>query len=752
MAVEQDERAGIMTTNPDHFERVEAIFLEVCDLDGEERARRIDTLCDGDATLFSVVRALLEADEVQTSPIDATGLLCVEQHAAGIPDVVGDFEIISVLGEGGMGIVYEAVQRTPRRRVALKVIKNSMITPSALRRFEIEAQILAKLQHPGIATIYDSGIEHTSTGPRPFVAMELVEGKPITAYADSAKLDARARVELIRDVCRAVAHAHERAVIHRDLKPANIFVTKDGAIKVLDFGVAFDTESQHNTLLTQHGQLVGTLPYMAPEQVAADGVRADIRTDVYAIGLIGYELLTGVRPHTDTSGGAYELIRAIREDEPSLAGSINRALRGDIETILAKAMEKDPARRYQSADELADDLDRHLASRPIVARRASAWYQLQKFSKRNPAIVASTGAIFVVLVVAIALIAGALRTAQRDRDEARHNDYISSAMNSFVFDDLFAAADPERDGDADITLLDAMRTASLGLTERFSESPEVEAELRESIGQQYLVMNQLEDAKIHLERGLELSRTLDLGPEVMIGKLNDISMLYADLDDLDMATQILDESLALLEANPDLPDETRIDTLVNIASNEYHKGDIEAAAKTFERSVKLGRAVAPEYDGTISAIHSLALVYQRLDRFDDAASLQLEANDLSERLNGRHHPDTLIGLNNLALLYLKIDRVDDAIALLNEVLEVRLDIFGTDHVQTNVTRAMLGRAHKQAGQYDLAEPYLLESFDRMKNAIGKDHRYTLIAEDLLHDLYTQWDKPDQAALYQKQGE
>jgi tetratricopeptide (TPR) repeat protein len=238
----------------------------------------------------------------------------------------------------------------------------------------------------------------------------------------------------------------------------------------------------------------------------------------------------------------------------------------------------------------------------------------------------------------------------------------------------------------------------------------------------------------------------------MIGKLNDISMLYADLDDLDMATQILDESLALLEANPDLPDETRIDTLVNIASNEYHKGDIEAAAKTFERSVKLGRAVAPEYDGTISAIHSLALVYQRLDRFDDAASLQLEANDLSERLNGRHHPDTLIGLNNLALLYLKIDRVDDAIALLNEVLEVRLDIFGTDHVQTNVTRAMLGRAHKQAGQYDLAEPYLLESFDRMKNAIGKDHRYTLIAEDLLHDLYTQWDKPDQAALYQKQGE
>ncbi len=741
-----------MTTDPAHFERVEAVFLEVCDLDGQLRDERLEALCNGDATLAHMVRALLEADAVQTSPIDATGKLRIEPQPAAMPDLVGDFEIISVLGEGGMGIVYEAMQKTPRRRVALKVIRSSMITPSALRRFEIEAQILAKLQHPGIATIYDSGIEQTPTGPRPFVAMELVEGKTLTAYANAAQLDARARVELIRDVCRAVSHAHERGVIHRDLKPANIFVTGSGSIKVLDFGVAFDTESQHNTLLTQLGQLVGTLPYMAPEQVAADGIRADIRTDVYAIGLIGYELLTGVRPHTDTTGGAYELIRAIREDEPSLAGSINRTLRGDVETILAKAMEKDPARRYQNADELADDLDRHLASRPIVARRASAWYQLQKFSKRNPAIVASTGAIFVVLIVAIALISGALRTAQRDRDEARHKSYISSAMNSFVFDDLFAAADPKRDGDAEITLLDAMRTASLGLTERFSKSPEVEAELRQSIGQQYLVMNQLDDARIHLERALELGRTLGLGPETMIGRLNDISMLYADIDDLDKATSVLAESLALLEANPDLPDETRIDTLINIASNEYHKGDFEAAAKTFERAVELGRRIAPEYEGTISAMLSLALVYQRIDRFDDAAELQEESVALAERTYGRHHPDTLIGLNNLALLYLKNDRVDDAIALFNEILEVRLDIFGSDHVQTNVTRAMLGRAYKEASQYDLAETYLLEAFDRMKNGIGEDHRYTLIARNLLHELYTLWNKPDQAALYQKEDE
>lgn len=730
------------------FVRAESIFVAVCDLPPGERERRIDELSEGDASLAGIVRSLLVADEAATTPIDTNGWSGLAPADETHPESIADFEIVRVLGQGGMGIVYEAMQNSPRRRVALKVIRGSMTTTSALRRFEIEAQILAKLQHPGIATIYDSGIDHTPAGPRPYVAMELVEGEPITVYANRKALGPRARVELIRDVSRAVAHAHDRGVIHRDLKPANIFVTAEGGVKVLDFGIAFDSEARQNTLLTQAGQLVGTLPYMAPEQVADNSGRADSRTDVYAIGLIAYELLTGVRPITDPARGPYEIIRAIREDEASLAGSINRALRGDVEIILAKSLEKDPLRRYADAGELADDLERHLASRPIVARPASAWYQFRKFSKRNPALVGAAGAIFLVLTVAIVLIAGALRTAQRDRDEARRNEDISTAMNTYMFEDLFATADPAAGGDADITLLDAMRLAAAGLSERFAQSPEVEAQLRQRMGLQFLVMNQLDDARLHLERALELSRSLGVDAVTMITRLNEISMLYSDTNELDKAAAVLTESNALLEANPDVPVETRIDTLVYTASIQYHRGDKAGCVAKFEEAVRLGRASAPEYSATLSAMLSLALVYQQLGELEKSAALHEESVAMSKRLLGRNHPDTLKGLNNLAILYLQQERTDEAITLLEQVLAARLEIFGDDHVQTAITRTTLGRAYEQAGRTDEAERQMLLAYNWMNESLSPDHRYTQVARSTLFDLYTKLDRPDEAARYE----
>lgn len=730
------------------FARAESIFVAVCDLPPGERERRIDELSGGDASLAGTVRSLLVADEAATTPIDTNGWSGLAPADETHPESIADFEIVRVLGQGGMGIVYEAMQQSPRRRVALKVIRGSMTTTSALRRFEIEAQILAKLQHPGIATIYDSGIDHTPAGPRPYVAMELVEGEPVTVYANRKALGPRARVELIRDVSRAVAHAHDRGVIHRDLKPANIFVTGDGGVKVLDFGIAFDSEARQNTLLTQAGQLVGTLPYMAPEQVADNSGRADSRTDVYAIGLIAYELLTGVRPITDPARGPYEIIRAIREDEASLAGSINRALRGDIEIILAKSLEKDPLRRYADAGELADDLERHLASRPIVARPASAWYQFRKFSKRNPALVGAAGAIFLVLTVAIVLIAGALRTAQHDRDEARHSEYIATAMNTYMFEDLFAAADPNADGDPDITLLDAMRLAAAGLSERFAQSPEVEAQLRQRMGVQFLVMNQLDDARLHLERSLELSRSLGVDVETMIARLNGISMLYSDTNELKKAAAVLDEASALISAHPDVSVEARIDTLSNTASIQYHSGDREGSVVTFEKAVRLGRAEAPEYMSTVSSMGSLGLVYQQLGRLDESAAVQEESVAISERLVGRHHPDSLRALNNLALLYLSLDRVDEAIDLLEEVLTERLKVFGEDHVQTAVSHANLGRALGKMGNFPEAERETLTAFGWMNEHLGPDHRYTVVARQTLFELYTKFDRPDEAARYE----
>lgn len=732
----------------DRFQRAESIFLEACDLEGADRVRMVDQLARGDDELKRAVLALLSADDAATTPMDRVAGI-FEPVSTTVPDVIGGFDVLRVLGEGGMGVVYEAMQRSPRRRVALKVIKSATVTPSALRRFDREAQILAKLQHPGIATVFGSGVERTSTGTRPWVAMELVDGQPLTAFAHRKALNERARIELVRDVCRAVAHAHERGIIHRDIKPGNIFVTGHGQVKVLDFGVAFDEEFQHSTLLTQQGQLVGTLPYMAPEQVSTDGARADVRTDVYAIGLVAYELLTGVRPHTDAEGGAYGLIRAIREDDPSMAGSVNRALRGDVETILAKAMDKSPARRYDSADALADDLDRFLASKPIIARRASAWYQFRKFAKRNPSIVASAAVVFIVMNAALVLIASALQTAQRQRDQAQHDEYVATAMNEFVFDDLFKAADVRRSGDPDVTLLDALRSASAAIPQRFAQSPEVEAELRLQIGSQFLTMNQLDDARQNLEQAYELARAENLAPDRLVEMLNTLSMLYSDTDELDKSALVVTEAVKLLEAHPDLGPELRLDTLVNAGSVQYHSGDIDSARLTFEQAVALGRRDAPEYETTLDAITSLALVYQKLKLYDKALPLHQESLECSERVLGRHHPDTLVGLTNVSLMYMELDRPQEAIPILKEVLDAQLDLFGRDHVKVAITTAMLGRAYMLSGEYQQAEPLILEGYEWMNANIGPEHRYTIVTRAGLRTLYERWGKPEVASRYEE---
>jgi tetratricopeptide (TPR) repeat protein/predicted Ser/Thr protein kinase len=316
---------------------------------------------------------------------------------------LGHYRIVRKIAEGGMGAVYEAEQDNPRRTVALKVIRQGFPSEALLRRFEHEAQILGRLHHAGIAQVFEAGTASTPSGPQPFFVMELIDGRPLTQFADQRGLDLRARLELMVRICDAVHHAHQKGVIHRDLKPANILVEESGQPKILDFGVARATDSdlRSATMQTDVGQLLGTLPYMSPEQVAADPLDLDIRSDVYALGVILYELVCG-RPPYDLGGKMlHEAVHVIREVDPVPLSSINRVLRGDVEIIVEKALEKDKTRRYASAAELAADIERHLRDEPIVARPASTIYQLKKFTRRNKALVFGLAAVFVVLVAGI---------------------------------------------------------------------------------------------------------------------------------------------------------------------------------------------------------------------------------------------------------------------------------------------------------------------------------------------------------------
>jgi len=352
-------------------------------------------LAQSSALLGSCPRCMLEVG--LDSPVGAPVV-------PGFPLQIARYRILRLIGEGGMGIVYEAEQDHPCRIVALKIIKPGLSNTALLRRFEAESQALGRLQHPGIAQIYEAGTADTGFGPQPYFAMELIRGTSLKEYCAQHRLDQRQKLEIVARLADAVQHAHQRGLIHRDLKPINIIVDETGQPKILDFGVARATDvDMHATGNTRSGQLVGTPAYMSPEQALGDPLEVDTRTDVYSLGAILYELLAGRLPST-VSNNLHETLRAIREQDPLPLSSIDRSCRGDIETIAATALEKDKSRRYGSAAEFVADLRRYLNDEPIVARPPSVGYQLRKFARRHKTIVAGITALIVVLVVGMIVI------------------------------------------------------------------------------------------------------------------------------------------------------------------------------------------------------------------------------------------------------------------------------------------------------------------------------------------------------------
>ncbi|HWL92138.1 MAG TPA: bifunctional serine/threonine-protein kinase/formylglycine-generating enzyme family protein [Phycisphaerae bacterium] len=343
----------------------------------------------------SVSNSDLELLEIARTQIEEA-----EERTIAQPAQIGHYRILGVLGHGGMGIVYKAEQPHTQRVVAIKVLRSGWIGPEMLQRFEAEAKTLGRLHHVGIAHIYEGGLEETAAAAQPFFAMEFVEGLPITDYCEAHKLDLHARLELLAKVCDAVEHAHQNNVVHRDLKPSNILVDSAGQPKVLDFGVArvTDLDIQSASFHTDQKKLIGTLPYMSPEQIQGDPDSVDARCDVYALGVVGYRMLTGRYPLNVSRQSIPETARAIREDDPAPMGSMNRAYRGDVETILFKALEKLPGRRYQSCADFAADLRRFQHNEPIKARRPGGLYLFRKFARRHTALVGSLTTLFVLLL------------------------------------------------------------------------------------------------------------------------------------------------------------------------------------------------------------------------------------------------------------------------------------------------------------------------------------------------------------------
>ncbi|MCA9515094.1 MAG: serine/threonine protein kinase, partial [Myxococcales bacterium] len=412
------------------------LFDEACDLDPPGREAIIARVTGEDPQMALDLASLLDHDAPPVGALDVTRrgpvaavalgqALLDDAASAALPATIGRYRVIRRLGQGGMGTVLEAEQALPRRRVALKVLRPELATDHLRRRFQAEAEILARLSHPGIARVYEAVLDDPG---EPYLVMELIDGLPLGAWAEAHDLDVRARVALLSRVADAVDHAHRSGVVHRDLKPANILVDATGQPKILDFGIArvVDPERSLQATTTRAGEILGTPAYMSPEQTRFEGDAVDHRADVYALGVVGFELLAGALPYDLGGVTIFEAMTRIRDTPATRAGALRRELRGDLETILGKALEKEPARRYASAAALADDLRRFLAREPILARPPSAWYQIGRFAQRNRALVAAFAALFLALVAGVLVTTTLYVDAERTRAElARRVDELS---------------------------------------------------------------------------------------------------------------------------------------------------------------------------------------------------------------------------------------------------------------------------------------------------------------------------------------
>ena len=452
----------------DRHQTVMRIFRESCRLPETARGEFLARACGEDTELRAEVEELLSFDEGTGSPGAREGIPGEVTH--GSPVRVGSYKIVSVLGRGGLGTVYSAIQESPKRTVAIKILRPDVYDERARRRFEHEGEVLGRLRHPGIAHVYEAKVAEIFTpdgtmGEKPYIAMELVDGPPIDEWTRTRDLDTRQRLELLARVGEAVEHAHRHCVIHRDLKPQNILVDESGTPKVLDFGIARVTDADLGgaTFATETGQVLGTLAYMSPEQAAGDPSELDVRSDVYALGVLLYELLTGKLPHDVRNRSFVEALRSIREDDPTRLGTLDRSLRGEIETIALKALEKDKARRYGSAGELVADIRRYLSNEPIVARPPSTTYQLRKFARRNRALVTGVSIAFVALVAGLVVSLSLYFRSERLRIDAERAEKRESeqreeaqkaakeaedaaaeaeAINDFILNAILTSPDP----------------------------------------------------------------------------------------------------------------------------------------------------------------------------------------------------------------------------------------------------------------------------------------------------------------------
>ncbi len=716
--------------DPERFERLDQLFRELCDASDERRRDELARLRGDSPELAAQLERMLGSDarsgasrleRVQDAMGHVAATTLIESGPA--PKEIAGFRILDVLGSGGMGTVYRAEQSHPRRHVALKILHPVGADETTVRRFELEAQALGRLQHPGIAQVFEAGSAPVGGRLMPYLAMELVEGEPLTRFARARDLGRRERIALLIKVADAVHHAHQKGIVHRDLKPANLLVTPAGEPKVLDFGVAriIDPDFAAATLSTQVGQVLGTLPYMSPEQISGAVDSIDTRSDVYALGAIAYELLAGRLPHDLTGKPVPEAARIVTERDAALLGSLDPALRGDVETIVAKALEREPERRYASARELAADLQRHLNDEPIEARPASTAYQLRKFTRRHRGLVAGLGTAVVVLI-------GAVIGLTALTIEAREERRVATAVNR-VLDRILTAPDPWATAGAssDARVVDALEQAEAGLDAALRDDPPVEAAVRATLGRTWLNLGAFDRARPHLVRAIELFTRLRGGDarETLECKSRLASTL-ADVGELDEGLRLARESADGLRRLAGAVDAATVDADAVLVHVLRDRGLQEQALDLARSSFEATRAALGDSDPTtLRAHHNLAAMLLALGQLEEAERHMREVADRRRDVLGPENPSTLASRSAVAEVLWRQGRSREAEPISRELFETHRRLLGADHPTTLRNENGLACQLEALGRNDESLTLREEARAAARSALGDDVPLTL---------------------------
>jgi tetratricopeptide (TPR) repeat protein/predicted Ser/Thr protein kinase len=681
-----------------------------------------------------------------------------------LPSHIGHYRIIRLIGEGGMGAVYQAEQEQPRRTVALKVIKSAWANAELVRRFERESEALARLQHPGIAQVYEAGAADSESGPQPYFAMEFIHGQTLCEYAAAHHLSTHARLEIMVRICDAVQHAHQRGIIHRDLKPGNILVDETGQPKILDFGVARMTDADAQvTRQTDLGQLIGTLAYMSPEQVLADPLELDTRSDVYALGVILYELLADRLPYI-LSHKLHEALQTIRETDPARLSSISRNYRGDIETIVAKALEKDKTRRYNSAADLAADIRHYLDEEPIAARRPSTAYQLQKFARRNRALVAGVAAVFVVLVAGViastwqavrANRAGQAALVERDRALAAETKARAAEQATAVERDRALNAEKTATNERNNALVaqsQAVQSRNRAVAEQQRANDETATAKAVS---DFLQNDLLAQASANNQAGpntkpdpdLKVRTALDRAAARIPGKFDKqplveaavrqtIANTYKDLGLYPDAQPHLERAVELHTKVQGQEHQDTLTAMSDLADLYLDQGKFAAALALHTRVLQSRRRIlGPEHPATLMSLGRVATVYEKQGQWSQAETIQSQVLEISRRVLGEEHSDTVQAMVGLATIHFRERQLPQAEVLDAKAVEILTHVHGEEHPETLDAMNNLAQIYFEEGKDAQAERLQSHTLEIRRRVLGEEHPNTLESMNNLAVIY-----------------